>query len=883
MQRFRTICCSCRRRLLADALFRAQAPRLPPWQLLPRAYVSSASEPRPDPGSDNNVDDIVPSIEAAEAHAQQRSGPEAPAQGGGPATPRFRGLDRRRAMRRNESMPKGRSLEIFERVVRKQVDEDNLPSNSAPKSLTALEYYNDLAQLKPMLKRESIETCFEFFLTKVWKNVPPGGRDQILKHRGTIVMARVVEAKMDDWDNEKLPSLSEVTRLLYELDSIHCKRWADSVMSLIRNLVTRSTTKTDYPDAGAYEKSMARKDVLLQDMVDTLIAFNRGRSRARSFRFPGLDEHLLQNFARTGEAIKAIKLLFPHIQGNDFVQIRPVAIASFVVLSDSAHSSLEAQEKAKPFLDPMGKVLASVTVWKTGLHNMFQEHPDVLAYVLSRWDSLISQLRQTNGSKSLSKMTVKGTELNRHGGPDEKYIMQKVNTGLGMRDSDAVEDAWARFWGPDAVPSDERQAELQKMDQVFHHFIMTFTALHKPQRAVEVWESMTRVGAQPNIRTWTSLIEGCRRSKNAVGIENVWRKLQASGLEVDEQAWSARVVGLISCGEPEAGLRALDEMLHQSKLTIAPINAAVAALMRMNAMSAAKKVLDWAAKNNVEPDIMTFNTLLRPLVLQGNTAQIDSLLKMMKAKGVEPDAATYTVLLEGIIGSSKDADPAEQVKSVNNLFAEMDAAGVQANMQTFGRMLYLLLSEPGANSYEAVEAVRRHVRDKGLHMSTQMQTILLDHYFSLNPPNLEAVEDLMNNEGLKWRMFVRRGLDRVFWERVIKGYAAAGETERAFGIFEQVNNIGSAMTLDTLSTLLQALVRAGKMEEARKMVETVKRHRQNTSLDHSEAGSLGHGGQRSRGRYWRHAFWAYALECRLLSPAEWEELQTGPVPRVAGP
>lgn len=786
-------------------------------------------------------------------------------------------------MRRHDSIPKGKSLEIFERVVRKQVDEGSLPSNSAPRSPTALEYYNDLAQLKPMLKRESIETCFDFFLTKVWKNVPPEGRDQILKHRGTIIMARVVEAKMDDWDNERLPSLAEVTRLLYELDSLICKKWADSVMSLIRNLVTRSITKTDYPDAEAYERSMARKEVLLQDMVDTWIAFNRGRSLGRSFRFPELDEHLLQKHAKAGEAVKAIRMIFPYLHGNDFSQIRPVAIASFVVLSDSTHSSLEAQEKAKPFLDPMGKVLASVPIWKTGLQSMFTEHPNVLAYVLSRWDALISQLRQTDGSKSFPKKTVRKPEPDRRGGPDEKYIMQKVNTGLGMRDSDAVEDAWARFWGPDAVPSDERQAELQKMDQVFHHFIMTFTALHRPQRAIEVWESMTRVGAQPTVRTWTSLIEGCRRSKNAVGIENVWKKLQASGLEVDEQAWSARVVGLISCGEPEAGLRALDEMLHQSVLTIAPINAAVSALIRLNAMSAARKVLDWAAKNNVEPDIMTFNTLLRPLVLQGSAAQIDSLLKMMKDKGVDPDAATYTVLLEGIIGSSEDADPAEQVKSVNNLFAEMDAAGVEANMQTFGRILYLLLSEPGAHSYEAVEAVRRHVQSKGLRMSTQMHTILLDHYFSLDPPNLAAVEDLMNNDGLKWRMFVRRGLDRVFWERVIKGYATAGETERAFEIFEQVNNIGSALTLDTLSTLLRALVRAGKMEEARKTVETVKKHRQNSYDDPSGTQSLGRGSRRPRGRYWMHGFWAYAMECRLLSPVEWEELQTGPVPRVAGP
>lgn len=786
-------------------------------------------------------------------------------------------------MRRHESMPKGKSLEIFERVVRKQLVEENLPSKSAPRSSAALEYHNDLARLKSMLRQESIETCFEFFSTKVWKNVPPEARNQILKSTGTVVMNKVLEAKMDDWDNDNLPSLAEVTSLRYELNSFNCKRWADSVMSLIRNLVTRSTTKGDYPDAEAYERSMARKDVLLQDMVDTWFVFNRRGTRGSAFRFPELDEEDLRRYAQTGEAMKAIRMMFPYMHGHDFFPMRSVAIASFVVLSDPAHSSLEAQEKVKPFLDPMGKVLASVPIWKSGLQSLFEEQPEVLAYILSRWDALVSQLRQTDGSKRIPNKAVRKPEPKQQGGLTEVNIMRKINTGLGMRDSDAVEDAWARFWGPEAVPSDDRKAELQKMDLVFHHFIMAFTALHRPQRAIEIWESMTRVGARPTTRTWTSLIEGCRRSKNAVGIENVWRKLQASGLEVDEQAWSARVVGLISCGEPEAGLRALDEMLHQSKLTIAPINAAVSALIRLNAMSAARTVLDWAAKNNIEPDIMTFNTLLRPLVLEGNAAQIDSMLKMMKDKGVEPDAATYTVLLEGVIGGSQDADPAEKVKSVNDLFAEMEAAGVPANMQTFGRMFHLLLSEPGASSYEAVDAVRRHVHSKGLHMSTQMHTILLDHYFSLDPPNLAAVEDLMNNDRLEWRMLVRRGLDKIFWERVIKGYATAGETERAFKIFEQVNNIGSALTLGTLSTLLRALVRAGKMDEARKTVETVKRHRENSYVYPGEAESLAIARQRPRGRYWRHAFWAYAVECGLLSPAEWEELEMRTVPNVGRP
>lgn len=747
-----------------------------------------------------------------------------------------------------------------------------------------------------MLRSQSIESCLEFFLTKVWNNVPFEGRNRLLKQRGTTLMTRVVEAKMNDWDNEKLPSLAQTTQIFHELNSLSCQKWTDSVMSLIRNLVTRSMARADYPDAGTYERSMARKAVLLQDLIDTWIVFHRHRlclngyddpdAQELPLQFPQLHKELLLRYARVGELNKAINMMFPQIYGNDFKVIPSVAIASFVVLVDPAHSSLEAQEKAKPLVDTMGKILAVVPVWKTGLQSIFAGHPDILNYILARWDSLISQLRQTDRPRYKLEKTVSvpeaQPEVKRHGGPSSNVIMHQVNTALGMGDAGAVQAAWARFWSPEAVFDEDRMAELQTMDKLFHYFILAFTALHRPQRAVEVWEAMTRIGVQPTVKTWTSLIEGCRRSKNAVGIENVWKKLLVSGLEVDEEAWSARVVGLIECGEPEAGLRALDEMLHQSKLTIAPINAAVAALIRLNAMSAARKVLDWASQNHVEPNIVTFNTLLRPLVVRGNAAQVDNLLKMMKEKGVEPDEATFTVLLEGLMGDTKGADAAEQVKSVNDLFNQMDAAGLQANLETFGRMTYLLLSEPGTNSYEAVEAIRKHIQSKGLTMSTYMHTILVDHYFSLDPPNLEAVEELMNKDGLKWKMLVRRGLDKVFWERVIKGYARAGEVDRAFEIFEQVDNIGSALTLDTLAALLRALVSAGKGEEARRTVEIVKRHRQNTHVN-SPGGREGFGLNRHKqlGRYWRHRFWAYAVECGLMTPAEWRQLQLGIAPSAS--
>lgn len=749
------------------------------------------------------------------------------------------------------------------------------------------------------MKTESLETCLEFFFTKIWDMCPFEGRNRLLKQRGTFLMRRVVDAKKNDFNNEKLPSIARCMQIFHDLDSLSSEKWADAVMGLILTVNSRRKAKQD-------KRVLARKEVLLHDLVDSWIVFHRHclLPSQSAFRFPTIDETQLYQYARKADIKGALRLMFPQLINSDFKELPAVAIASFVVLTDPLHTSLDIQQKAQPLLQPLGKILATVPLWKQGLRILFKDYPDVLLYVLLRWDSIISQLRQTNSPevRPVTEETVtKEPVPTQRAGPSSTVIQNQVTAALKMGDAGAIETAWRRLWGTEARPDDDRIRELKGNRELFHYFIMAFTAFHQPQRSVHVWDSMVSIGLNPTLKTWTALIEGCRRSKNAVGLENVWKKLLATGAELDDAVWSARIVGLVECRQPEAGLRALDEMLRLSrikpddpavaKLTrkIVSVNAAVAALIRLNAMSAAMKVLTWAAENGIEPDLSTYNTLLRPMVRQGNFQQVDSLLKMMKGQGVQPDAATFTVLLDGLIGSTKDSSPDEQVQMVSRLFSDMEAAGVHANMETFARMMHLLLCEPGANATAAVDAIRGFIRGKGLKASPYIYTILIDHYFSQTPPDLAAIDGLMEEGGyrledgslqLQVLEHGRRGLDRVFWERMIKGYAAAGEVDRAYSLFGQVDNVGSALTMDTLEVLLRALVRAGRPGEARRLVDTVVLHRQNSDVyGAANAGVVAEAdageGPRVRGRYWRHGFWGFAADCGLVSAGTLKRLELG--------
>ncbi|KAF3770501.1 hypothetical protein M406DRAFT_349256 [Cryphonectria parasitica EP155] len=913
MQTTQVICAPCRRQLLAAAQQRAQARRIPQWQTQVYIRAASTGTPRTEALPDN---DFVPSIDGLNF-----DGPPG-ARRSHDGTKKIRS-SRPHAHRLPKRMPpnlpfkkamapsdKKESMDIFKKVVEEQGGQEEAAS-AAPKDISpvTVEFLNDLCRLRPMMREESMEACLDFFLANIWPKVISAGRPRLVKQRGTYLLTKVAAAKLADMDNERLPSVARITQLFYEMDSLSPAKWTDLIMGLIKNIVARSPARQDYPSVEAHEMAMARKAELLDDLVESWIIFHRYRLPANEselqtsaevqFRLPDINEIRLRSYARTGNLIGAMGMLF-HNFATQHREVPAVALATFVLLMDPEHSTVRARRRAEPLLKPIGHILSVVELRRPAMYSMLEPHPSVMLYVVQRWDGIIAQLREPQRPKPVPPVNV---ETPRNAGPQSRTVQaqssipgfqSRIMNALALSDVTAVEAAWTDYWNQYGHVGKGSITEMH--EGLLDTFIMVFTALRRPQRAVDVWNSMERVGVVPTLKTWTCMIEGCRRAKNPNGLENVWRRLIASGLKLDSMVWKARIVGLMDCRQPEAGLRALSDMLRQSTqpggvpLQIDSVNAAVAGLIRLNAMSAAKKVLTWASDNGVEPDVITYNTLLGPLVRNGDAVQIDALLKMMYEQKVQPDSATWTILLDGIISNIKNTSPDEQRRSVEKLLQTMDVEGVKANMETFARIMHLVIRDGHQSHHHtegAIGAIYNHIRSKGLQPSPHIYTILLDHYFSRTPPALDEVNQLLAECGFDSHHCVLldrgRRLDKVFWERVIRGYALAGDLDRAFGLFEQVSSLsGSAITLEALEDLLRCLVRENMMTEARRVVDHVRLHRMNAhahavpttpvAVEMFGAG-LPNGSERSRHRYWRHGFWAFALDCGLLSRAEWEQLK----------
>ncbi|VUC20390.1 unnamed protein product [Clonostachys rosea] len=397
----------------------------------------------------------------------------------------------------------------------------------------------------------------------------------------------------------------------------------------------------------------------------------------------------------------------------------------------------------------------------------------------------------------------------------------------------------------------------------YWHFL--WCASRRPDMLQETNDLMSRIGLEPTLKTYTAMMNGWKISKDAEKIEALWEMLIGAKVKLDTHAWTERISGLIELGKPEDGIAALVNMLklwkdavsrhapHEAvQPTIEVFNGAFRGLIRRD-KKAAFEVLEWAGREGIKPDVRTYNIILRETFREKEQrkdaqADVQNLLKGMAAQGIEPDNATFTIILEEVLGSLVHATAAEQVAAVNTVFADIEGAGLQPNMEIYGKMLFAV-SSLSNGSEEAIEAVQKHMRQHGHpSFSPHMVLILIDRYLQRGQHDSTAIQKLLAKHGFTG---IDTG-DQRLWEHVLSAYAMTGDTARALTIYDELRQAGRPPTrLFCLRDLLIGLIEDRQMDDAKRVVDEVLQELLSRQEEVNE-------------RRWHHYFWHLAHAHGLL-------------------
>lgn len=771
----------------------------------------------------------------------------------------------------------GSALALFQDVVGRTAETRTPPDLAPPEANSALDEVQLAERMKQLLQLSlPVAEKLPRFRDEIWPLIDamPGLLPKHLYMSTASFLGQACDAVVD----EGLPGFS------LDLSSMYSRigRWDLDV----RNRLVLSLC---YQLLANKQLAPADRAALLQELIQLWkhISQLRRKSQSRNARLrfvlPSVDE-VLRDMS-TGRrppgtsvpATKALASIFIQFRREQASFLIPGLLATLALLSDPGISEPAMQKAAAPLLHLVAAILqqteADESQVAAAVAATVRFPPLKLAaiqsYVVQQWPALLQMLSPSD-SAWRSGLAASGA-LDAPSQSTLASIHRKLRVAYRSRNLEAATVLWRdmrALMSQNAALASQLAADAEFVD----FWIFIWCAFRLPSNLQQTLQMMHELGMSPTVRSYTAMMHGWKMSKDADRMVALWDRLAASSLRLDNAIWTERISGLIEAGRARDGIQALAEMQAlwdqavrekgeslASQTAVRPsieaVNAAFTGLLRRD-HAAAHEVLAWASRQGIEPNVRTYNLLLREGLRNGNPEEIHNLLAAMRRQGVDPDAATFTVILEGVLGAiDGNAPAAEQVRAVEQVLADIKAAGLQANQETYGKMLHAVTSLVDGGADEAVAAVQKHMRAAGLAISPHMVTILLERLMASGNLSPGAIKALLEEHKLTQ---VGQG-DQTLWERVTSAYAAAGDASAAMAVFDKLASTGRPLKpLWCLAELLKALLAAGSREEARRVVEAALAHR--PSQRDSDAAR--------DERYWRHHFWHMAKEHGLLREDE---------------
>ena len=386
---------------------------------------------------------------------------------------------------------------------------------------------------------------------------------------------------------------------------------------------------------------------------------------------------------------------------------------------------------------------------------------------------------------------------------------------------------------------------------LYADFLRTFFGLGCADRATEVWNLMKYNGCEPTILHWSALLEGCGRLRDLSSLRSIWKRIRASNVQPDNHAWRAYIEALLLCRDVPTAMQALEEMgkdwdssrmaptttspqaissfdvpssidhPNATRPSIIHINTAIRGLIANRRVDLGQEVLNWALQHAITPDTTTFNILLRPAVRLDQPQEVRRLLAEMKHYACEPDVVTFTILIDGMFRNPssqfQSASPEDQEDLISRVFADMAENGINANTRTYSTILDGLLA-PKYFNLPAARAVLARMARQGLSPSIHIYTILITHYFSLSPPDLQAIASIWQRISLN-----QLPVDHVFYDRMIEGYSRIGAIDKMLAFLRRMPAQAMKPGWRALLGVLKALVNAEEWDLIRDLVWDVGR------------------------------------------------------------
>merc|ERR1719484_55070 len=340
-----------------------------------------------------------------------------------------------------------------------------------------------------------------------------------------------------------------------------------------------------------------------------------------------------------------------------------------------------------------------------------------------------------------------------------------------------------------------------------------------------------------DISKHVAMMRARSKENDLEGAMQVFRKLQSSGVQLTSLAYNALLDSCVQCGKVNVALQHFKEMKDLGLVDVVSYNTLLKAYLKQGQIVKARKLLGEMAENNIQANQVTYNEMLNALVTTKDRKEMWALVREMNAIGMRPNSVTCSIILKSLTAHSATDDVRQAMALIDNMHEDMDEELFASVVEACVRVGQLDLLSSKLQQYASFgglagltaptygSMIKAYGRARDIERVRELWGEMRAHHVTPTSITLGCMVDALVRNSLPDEAFdLVRGirdeseyadiLNTVIYSTLLKGFAQARQPVRVQDVFEEMKQMGIACNTVSYNTMLDANAMTGKMDRA---------------------------------------------------------------------
>lgn len=244
-----------------------------------------------------------------------------------------------------------------------------------------------------------------------------------------------------------------------------------------------------------------------------------------------------------------------------------------------------------------------------------------------------------------------------------------------------------------------------KSERFVSHFIVLYGQAGLVKDAIKLFDEMSNMGIQNNVKSLNSLLFSCILAKEYGEMKRVFSEFPRKyGLEPDLDTYNTVLKGFCESGSSNSAHSILAEMERKSiKPNATTFSIVVAGFYKEEKFGDVEKMMDLMKNYGMRPGISIYNVKIKSLCKLKRSAEAKNLLDDILAKDMKPNWVSYGHLIYGFCREGK-------LDVAKGLFEEMVDRGLKPEAECYFTLVYYLCQ---GQDFEAALGICKECMAKG--------------------------------------------------------------------------------------------------------------------------------------------------------------------------